>query len=177
DGAWKRYEAARSRLARGLDSAEAAGDTAGAMRDRIDLRAVRAFGLWKRGRLAPAIAAMDSVRASGRRGQPPMIWLGLMHEQAGELQEGARYLLSLQTWHPVPLVSYFLGRIYARMGKTEEARRQLDLFVRAWSGGDPEVQPLVADARKILDGLGPGAEAGGEGAEAEAGAPGGDAQD
>lgn len=153
-GRWKRYDAARTRLRRELDSAEAAGDTAAVTRARGALKTARSLGLWKRGRLQPALALMDSVRRHGGYGQAPFFWMGLMHEQAGQLEDAETDFLALQRWHPDPLPSYYLGRVDARLGKKEAARKWLTLFVRSWAEGDAEVQPLVRDARRILDGLG-----------------------
>jgi hypothetical protein len=46
------------------------------------------------------------------------------------------------------------GRVALRLRDTATARRAFALVVDAWEGGDPEVQPIVTEARAALRSLG-----------------------
>jgi hypothetical protein len=46
--------------------------------------------------------------------------------------------------------SLYLGKTYEALGNVEEARRHYELFARDWQDCDPELRPLVDDARQSL---------------------------
>jgi tetratricopeptide (TPR) repeat protein/TolB-like protein len=44
----------------------------------------------------------------------------------------------------------YLGKTYEELGNLAEARRQYELFVRDWQDCDPELRPLLDDARQSI---------------------------
>lgn len=149
-GDWPRHAAAVRRLTQIADSLTTAGDSASAATGHAYSTIIRAFGLWKHGRLMPAVAIMDTARLRLHGNLIADVWLGLMHDQAGQPRQALRYFRSLQIFHPFPYFSYHIGQDYARLGETDKARKALGIFTGAWADADPEFQPLVKDARHIL---------------------------
>jgi tetratricopeptide (TPR) repeat protein len=66
-----------------------------------------------------------------------------------------RFAVTLLSWSPPWLGRAWLlaGDVAAALGKTEDARGMYRRVVGLWDGGDPEVQPVVDQARTRLDSL------------------------
>ena len=47
-------------------------------------------------------------------------------------------------------VSLYLGKTYEALGNLAEARREYELFARDWQDCDPELRPLLEEARQAL---------------------------
>ena len=72
--------------------------------------------------------------------------------ESGEAARAEPYLKSLDhrsSYFMFP-VSLYLGKTYEALGNMEEARRQYELFARDWQDCDPELRPLLDDARQSL---------------------------
>ncbi|MEJ2326932.1 MAG: tetratricopeptide repeat protein [Chromatiaceae bacterium] len=63
-------------------------------------------------------------------------------------------------WQDHSLAYYHLGRVYEELGETEKARQAYEDFAIAFAEADPELQPLVEEARLKMAQLGdfPGSE-------------------
>jgi len=78
--------------------------------------------------------------------------------EAGQLEEALRWLASFEEhglFDLVYLAPSHLKRaeVYERMGRTMEAARQYERFIALWKGCDPDLRPLVEDAKRKLASL------------------------
>ena len=72
-------------------------------------------------------------------------WLGELSVQRGNWKDAERYFASL--W-PFTHAHYRRAQALEQLGRHEEAREEYELFADTWKDADPELQPLVADARQ-----------------------------
>jgi class 3 adenylate cyclase/tetratricopeptide (TPR) repeat protein len=79
-------------------------------------------------------------------------WLGELLIEDGRPHDAEKYLASL--WYD-PLVYRKLGKLYVEMEEPEKAREAYEGFVTAWKDADPELRPMVVEARQALAGLTP----------------------
>ncbi|MEJ2548233.1 MAG: tetratricopeptide repeat protein, partial [Gemmatimonadota bacterium] len=122
--------------------------------------------------LAAAVTVRDSSRA--RRAQDDVYgsygmeaYLGGRYEEAAEYsymelgrwKEAETWFRTL-FWQDHSLAYYHLGRVYEELGETEKARQAYEDFAIAFAEADPELQPLVEEARLKMAQLGdfPGSE-------------------
>jgi tetratricopeptide (TPR) repeat protein len=150
---WDTHAAAVSTLRGRADSILAAGDTLEARQDAVGVRILEGYALWQRGRPEDALTILETAR----RDSPLELvrwWIAMIHFDAGRYVEAEPYLRSFGRWDPDPISSYYLGVIYEATQRPQEARSRLAFFVESWSGADPELQPLVEDARARLARLG-----------------------
>jgi hypothetical protein len=49
-----------------------------------------------------------------------------------------------------PLAYLYLGRIYERTDRPAEALEAYEFFATAWRHADPELQPLIDEARQAI---------------------------
>ena len=59
-----------------------------------------------------------------------------------------------QFWNDINLAHYHLGRVYEELGEPARARQAYEDFAIAFADADPEVQPLVEEARAKMAQLG-----------------------
>lgn len=71
--------------------------------------------------------------------------------ELGRPSETIQYLASY--WQD-PLARYRLGRIHEELGEYDQAREAYEYFVEAWKHADPELQPMVEEARQAMIRLG-----------------------
>jgi hypothetical protein len=114
---------------------------------------------WQRGDRALAERFLEEARtqATGhgpRWGLNDMIrlWLGELLLEDGRPHEAEKYLASL--WFD-PLAYRELGKLYVEVEEPEKAREAYEGFVTAWKDADPELRPMVIEARQALAGLTP----------------------
>ena len=154
-------------LIRRLDSAGRAAATPGARRTSIWTAArARAHLLVARGDTAQAISRLIAVIDSTCWGcsysahlhdihaLAPLLWAG------GRDQEAERYLDWYTPIVPVVVLDVALtlqrARVEERLGNREKAIAAYRRFARAWAYGDPQLQPMVEEARAALRRLGAG---------------------
>lgn len=126
-----------------------AGVSPGAEGRDASLMAFDAFRRWNRdGATEEALEAMEAARRA--TGGIPNATLGRLYRDAGRLEDALDYYLADWTQ---PLSHREAGLILARLGRAGEARKYLRSFLRAWDGADPEMEPLVEEAREALEAL------------------------
>jgi len=148
-GAEDAHASAMAFIRADVDSVRTAGDSAAATRGAAQVRALEAYGIWKRGQPDEAARILESVRVEARLAQVRW-WLGVIHRDQGNLREAERYFRTFLTWDPNPLASYELGKIHQALGNNAEARKRLEFFVANWAEADEPLQPLVEDAKRRL---------------------------
>ena len=84
-------------------------------------------------------------------------WLGQIYLDLGQPREAIRWFNSFVSisgayW---PLAHLYIGQAYEQLGDVELARRAYASFLDMWRDADPEVQPIVDEARDALRRLGP----------------------
>ena len=74
--------------------------------------------------------------------------------EMGRPREARPYFESLgANWLPA---AHALGRVYERLGMTEQARQAYATFLAQRQHADPEFQPMIQDARAALERLSQG---------------------
>jgi serine/threonine-protein kinase len=114
---------------------------------------------WERGDRAQAERFLEEAR-TGAMGHPPkwavndMIrwWLGELLVEDGRPHDAEKYFASFPF---DPLAFRRLGELYVEMGEPEKAREAYESFLTAWRDADPELQPMVVQARQAVAGLTP----------------------
>jgi hypothetical protein len=121
------------------------------------LAALDAFAARRRGQPQRALALLEDVYADytwlqrqpypGADGLPLLFAIAMLHQELGHPDQAVRYLSAFRY---NPLADYHLGRVYEQLDSTTEARARYEFFVTHWANADPELQPLVQDARRAL---------------------------
>ncbi len=118
--------------------------------DRLGLEG---YATWRRG--DPGAAAQLLV-PSNRLGSPNAIrpvrwWLAQIYRELGRPEEALRYLEAFWGAYARVAPPYLeLGRVHEELGNTQQARQAFETFVIAFEDADPELQPLVEEARQAL---------------------------
>jgi hypothetical protein len=157
---WPAQAQALARLrARAIEEI-ARGDSGSAERAQGLASALEGYGLWRHGEGERAVALLEDARhlVTGLYdpGEAPpeiavlRIWLGRLLVELGRPEEALPYFESF--WLE-PIASFYRGTIQAAAGRTGVARRELEIFLRAWKDADPEMEPLVSRAREELAAL------------------------
>ena len=130
----------------GAERLLAAGDSANAREVSGVVRALEARDAMLRGRTDEALASLESLyRESGL--PPAAIWIAQILEERGETERAIRYLEQLA---PNPIFGLWLGSLYEKVGRREEALEAYGWVVLAWDGADPALQPRVTTARQAI---------------------------
>ena len=79
-------------------------------------------------------------------------WLGELLLELDRPEEAERYYRSVFDDLDLPYViaGKRLGEIYERLGRPEDARTAYEEFILGWQEADPELQPMVGEARGAL---------------------------
>jgi tetratricopeptide (TPR) repeat protein len=117
---------------------------------RFDARIgeLEGFGLWRQGEPQEAIRVLREATLNGGSWLTRW-WIAQIYLELGQPAQALRYLDSLY-WEQASLARYHLGKIYDGMGETDRARDAYETFVIAWAEADPELQPLVEEARQAI---------------------------
>jgi serine/threonine-protein kinase len=142
-GRWDHYAQVIDRLDDLANRALAAGDTSAAQDARDGAQFVRGYGQVRQGE-PDGLALMDEAR---REGDSFVELIGDIHMELGNHQEAVRYYRA--EWTHV-LVRLKLARAYALLGELEKARDAYTYFVEAWADADPELQPMVEEAKREI---------------------------
>ena len=79
-------------------------------------------------------------------------WLGELLIEDGRPHDAEKYFTSMRF---DPLAYRRLGELYVEMEEPDKAREAYEMFLTAWRDADPELQPMVVQARQALAGLTP----------------------
>lgn len=154
-GDWPRYNELRPLANQLRDSLRAAGDTAGAREITGGMGVLDAYALWRRGNADEARVTIEEALKLNSQDELTIWWAGMLNFETGRLKEAEPYFRSFSRWSPDPRASYYLGRIYEQTRRPEQAREMFAFLVAQWAHADPELQPLVGDARQRLIALDP----------------------
>lgn len=147
-GDWKVYDTLMSNLraqaARGRDR----GDTTAARYWDWAIDVAQAHGLWRQGRKEEALRLfehalpLDTSRFT--------LWsIGQLSLELGKTDQAERAFRALWEQDGTP-AQLQLARILERNGKSAEAREAYQFVVDAWREADPELRPLVEEARQAV---------------------------
>lgn len=131
----------------------AGGDTSSARAWEGVVREQEAQRLWGRGQKAEALRAFEAALAANAEASW-VLWpvgrLALELDQADAAERAYRRLATSHEFAAGPLAYLYLGRIYERTGRQAEAMTAYAAFASAWRRADPELQPLVDEAREAM---------------------------
>ncbi|HET9582240.1 MAG TPA: protein kinase [Gemmatimonadota bacterium] len=148
-GRWREYADLLARTEEIVRREVAAGDSASARQWQRALRAVEAHGLWRRGQTEEALRAFESALGNDNFGWRVLWLVGRLSYELGRLDQAERVFRSLWYWDGPPAQLY-LGRIYERKGRTAEALEAHRFVLEAWRNADPELEPLIDEARRAV---------------------------
>jgi DNA-binding SARP family transcriptional activator/TolB-like protein len=139
------YAALRKRLVVLAKTAAVDGDTALA-RDAGDLaRTTDGLSAWLSGDPEAAYRTLVDF--------PPLFdfanedWWGRILLESGRPALAIPYFIGLRT---APDPHLYLGKAYEALGRDAEARDAYEYFLRWWADADPEIEPLLDEARRGL---------------------------
>ncbi len=133
-----------ARIERMADRALAGGDSSFALEIRDAARVARGYGQVKRGRFE-GLALVQAAHDAGHFDWPEII--GDLYVEADSLEAAVDHYRSEWT---DPVVRLKLARVYERMGEKEKARDAYVYFVESWADADPELQPMVEEAKQAI---------------------------
>jgi serine/threonine-protein kinase len=149
-GRWREHAELLAHARKMVRRELAAGDSASAERWQMSVREAEAHGLWRRGRKEEALHVFESLlwgdTIFGARG---LWYVGGLAYELGQLDLAERAFRALWHWDG-PAAQLYLGRIYERTGRTTEALEAYEQVIYGWRNADPELQPLVDEARRAI---------------------------
>jgi tetratricopeptide (TPR) repeat protein len=148
EGRWDDHRQLEERLDARAVRLLADGDTSGARFSAAQANIARGVGEWKQGRPAAGFALLEEARRNGVHW--PEISGDLLMDM-GDYQAAVR---QYKTDWTGPLNRLKLARAYEMLGENEKARDAYSYFVQAWSEADPELQPIVEQAKESIARLG-----------------------
>jgi tetratricopeptide (TPR) repeat protein len=148
-GDWREHAALVARAGAESKRQLASGDSALAHVWELAEQAAEGFGLRKHGRTEEAWRAFERVLPADGSGD--FRWYaGLLPLQLGRLDEAERGFRALWTQRDAVPARLRLARILEQKGRAAEAREAYQYVVYAWRRADPELQPMVEEARRAL---------------------------
>jgi serine/threonine-protein kinase len=140
---WDDHEQFIAWIQRKADRVRAAGDSSYAQALNGMAGFARGYGQVRRGQfegLTLAAYADDTWYDFA-------VVLGDLYAEADSLEVAVRHYRT--DWID-PLVRLRLARVYERMGEKEKARDAYLYFVESWVDADPELQPMVEEAKRAI---------------------------
>ncbi len=160
-GRWPDHAETLERLREQAQRLLTAGDTTGAHFAEGEATALEGLALWRQGKPSEAVQSLQAATrlatghgARDEVNQAIRWWLGTLLMELGRPADAARYFESFRAYYlRDPLAAYRLASIYEEMGRFNEARDLYEQFALAWKDADPELQPMVAEARAAVQRL------------------------
>jgi class 3 adenylate cyclase/tetratricopeptide (TPR) repeat protein len=159
-GSWTDHSASVAALHDDARRLQAAADSMGAAVSAGAARALDAYGSWRRGRPEDALQPLQAAQrvATGPGGPAARLnatirwWSAELLLELDRPAEAERYFRSLLDDDDLPYViaGKRLGELYERLDRPEDARAAYEEFVAGWRDADPELQPLVEEARAAV---------------------------
>jgi tetratricopeptide (TPR) repeat protein len=147
-GEWGWYDEFVSAMRKSAVLGRAAGDS-----DRVAYwdwaaQVAEAHGLWRRGRKDESLRRFERLLAT-HDGFFVLWSVAEVSLELGRLDQAERTFRAL--WRNDETPAFLeLARLLARTGRRAEAREAYRFVVDAWRGADPELQPMVDEARRAL---------------------------
>jgi len=108
------------------------------------------YRLWKSGDPAAALPLIErNQREAG--GVLPRWWIAMINLELGRTEEALPWLESFWGSDYVTMAYFELGKAYEKLGEPERAVAAYAEFIEAWANADPELQPVVDDARARME--------------------------
>ena len=79
--------------------------------------------------------------------EPAAIWAAQIFEERGEVERAIRYL---EQFGPNPMVGLWLGELYEKVDRREDALDAYGWVLVGWEGADAALEPQVARARQAI---------------------------
>ncbi len=158
---WPDHSAAVGRLRSAASAALAQGDSAAARFTRGMAVALTGYGETKQGREDEAQRLLQEGQRDATAWGPPEVvnatirfWLSRLLVDRADSPAAQRYAASF--WQD-PLSAFWLAQVYEQMEEYDLARTAYAFFIEGWKEADPDLQPLVEEARRAASRLpGPG---------------------
>jgi tetratricopeptide (TPR) repeat protein len=166
-GRWNDHATAISRLGeyeRRLLASDDQRDRFRALHTRQLAQALEGLGLWRQGRREDALRKFEAGRWLANDGHGARyasdltisFWLGILLLEMGRPADAVPVFRDWFSFSrgfapaagPQPLASFYLGKAYAAMNEHEKARDAYEFFAESWREADPELQPMVQEARQ-----------------------------
>ncbi|MBT8477503.1 MAG: tetratricopeptide repeat protein, partial [Gemmatimonadetes bacterium] len=117
-----------------------------------ELEVIEGYRLWKSGNPAEALPLIErNQREVG--GVLPRWWVAMINLELGRTKEALPWLESFWGSDYVTMAYFELGKAYEQLGQPDEAVAAYAEFVEAWEKADPELLPVVEDARTRLEAI------------------------
>jgi hypothetical protein len=155
---WADNATALRRLRTAASRALAEGDSTTASFTAGMARALEGYGSLKKRRGDEALSMLTAAQRDATAWGPLEVvnatirfWLSRLLLDRGELQEAQRYAASF--WQD-PLAALSLAQLCEQMEDYDKARAAYAFFADSWRDADPDLQPLVEEARRSAARLG-----------------------
>jgi tetratricopeptide (TPR) repeat protein len=149
-GDWRWHQLLLTRARETASRELAAGNAANARAWDWTARVAEAHGLWRQGRKEDALQAFESTLPGDLGGWETLWYVGQLNLELGRLDQAERAFRALWKDRDVAPAALQRARILERMGRLDEAREAYQFFTHAWRRADPELQPLVTEARQAV---------------------------
>lgn len=153
-GRWTEHVKAVEELEWRQDRAVAAADSGATVELAGRVGALRGYGLWRRQQLTEALPFLEDPRALNL--WLVRWWLGQLYIELERFRDAEAVYRSYSYYNALsvePLAQNQLGKIYEALEEYDKARQSYEYFVEYWRDADPELQPIVEEARRALDRL------------------------
>jgi tetratricopeptide (TPR) repeat protein len=144
---WSDHERVIAELERRADLRLAAADSLRASSRTRWARQVRGYGLWKTSGPEAALPLLgDPNNIVGVLG---WWWLGQLYQELGRFRDAERVYRTYY-FRAYPLGHRELGKVYEALEEWDKALEAYEFFVEYWNDADPELQPMVEEARQAI---------------------------
>jgi tetratricopeptide (TPR) repeat protein len=152
---WSDHADAIEELERRTERAFAEADSFAALRYQGTVRALEGYALWRQGQPTAALSMLEDPQAL-RNLYVVKLWLGRLYQELGRFRDAERVYRSHDPFSgqkrlsTEPLSQRQLGKIYEQLEEYEKALESYEYFVHYWRDADPELQPMVEEARRAI---------------------------
>ena len=150
-GRWSDHADAIAEFERRAERALGAADSTGGLLHAGWARALEGYRVWRQGQPTDALPMLEDPRA--QRWVVVQLWLGRLYQELGRFQDAERVYRSYDDTMggPTnPMIQRELGKIYEQLEEYDKARESYEYFVHYWRDADPELQPMVEEARQAI---------------------------
>jgi tetratricopeptide (TPR) repeat protein len=150
-GRWSDHAKAIAELERRAERALGEADSTAAGQNLGAVRALEGYALWRQGQPTAALPMLEE--AVGFPWVVVPLWLGRLYQELGHLRDAERVYRSYNSYgmpSREPLSQRQLGKIYEQLEEYDKALESYEYFVEYWQDADPELQPMVEEARQAI---------------------------